>query len=121
MNDRRELAAAAAVVRRRTVERLMDAGVTFVDPASAWVDGDVAIGRDTVIEPGVRITGATAIGAGCHIKPHCVIESSTIGDGCEIGPSAHLRPGCVLRIGQPLDTAHAVGLGPPRQLVAENG
>jgi len=74
----------------------MAAGVTFVDPASAWVDADVEIGRDTVIEPGVRITGATTIGAGCHVKPHCVIESSRIGDRCEIGPSAHLRPGCVL-------------------------
>jgi bifunctional UDP-N-acetylglucosamine pyrophosphorylase/glucosamine-1-phosphate N-acetyltransferase len=96
VNDRRELAAAAAALRRRTVERLMDEGVTFVDPASAWLDADVAIGRDTVIEPSVRITGATTIGAGCHIKPHCVIESSRIGDGCEIGPSAHLRPGCIL-------------------------
>jgi bifunctional UDP-N-acetylglucosamine pyrophosphorylase/glucosamine-1-phosphate N-acetyltransferase len=92
VNDRRELAA----LRRRTVERLMDEGETYVDPASAWLDADVAIGRDTVIEPSVRITGATTIGAGCHIKPHCVIESSRIGDGCEIGPSAHLRPGCIL-------------------------
>jgi bifunctional UDP-N-acetylglucosamine pyrophosphorylase/glucosamine-1-phosphate N-acetyltransferase len=44
----------------------------------------------------VRISGPTRIGAGCHIKPHCVIESSVIGAGCEIGPSAHLRPGCRL-------------------------
>ena len=96
VNDRRELAEAEAVLRSRTLERLMADGVTFVDAASAWVDADVTIGRDTVIEPGVRITGPTTIGAGCHVKPHCVIESSRIGDGCEIGPSAHLRPGCVL-------------------------
>jgi bifunctional UDP-N-acetylglucosamine pyrophosphorylase/glucosamine-1-phosphate N-acetyltransferase len=99
VNDRRELAVAAALLRRRTVERLMDEGVTFVDPASAWLDADVTIGRDTVVEPGVRITGATSIGAGCHIKPHCVIEASRIGNACEIGPSAHLRPGCILHDG----------------------
>lgn len=99
VNDRRELAEAAAVLRRRTVQRLMEQGVSFVDPASAWLDADVEIGCDTVIEPGVRITGPTTIGAGCHIKPHCVIESSRIGAGCEIGPSAHLRPGCRLHDG----------------------
>jgi bifunctional UDP-N-acetylglucosamine pyrophosphorylase / glucosamine-1-phosphate N-acetyltransferase len=112
VNDRRELAEASAVLRRRTIERLMAGGVTFVDPASAWLDADVEIGRDTVIEPSVRITGPTTIGAGCHIKPHCVIESSRIGDGCEIGPSAHLRPGCVLleevRIGNFVEVKNSV-------------
>jgi bifunctional UDP-N-acetylglucosamine pyrophosphorylase/glucosamine-1-phosphate N-acetyltransferase len=96
VNDRRELAQAAAVLRRRSVERLMAQGVSFLDPASAWLDSDVEIGPDSLIEPGVRISGPTRIGANCHIKPHCVIESSVIGDGCEIGPSAHLRPGCRL-------------------------
>jgi bifunctional UDP-N-acetylglucosamine pyrophosphorylase/glucosamine-1-phosphate N-acetyltransferase len=81
------------VLRQRKLEELMLGGVTIVDPATTWIDVDVEIGRDSVIEPGVRITGPTRIGAGCHIKPHCVIESSRIGDGCEIGPSAHLRPG----------------------------
>jgi bifunctional UDP-N-acetylglucosamine pyrophosphorylase/glucosamine-1-phosphate N-acetyltransferase len=96
VNDRRELAQAATVARRRTVERLMAEGVTFVDPASAWLDADVEVGRDTVIEPSVRITGTTRIGERCHVKPHCVIEASRIGDDCELGPSAHLRPGCRL-------------------------
>jgi bifunctional UDP-N-acetylglucosamine pyrophosphorylase / glucosamine-1-phosphate N-acetyltransferase len=112
VNDRRELAAAAVVLRRRAIERLMDEGVTFVDPASAWIDADVAIGRDTVIEPGVRITAGTSIGANCHIKPHTVIEASRIGSGCEIGPSAHLRPGCVLdddvRIGNFVEVKNSV-------------
>jgi bifunctional UDP-N-acetylglucosamine pyrophosphorylase/glucosamine-1-phosphate N-acetyltransferase len=93
VNDRLELAEAAAALRSRICRRLMAEGVSFVDPNAVWIDADVEIGRDSVIEPGVRITGPTRIGAGCHIKPHCVIESSRIGDGCEIGPSAHLRPG----------------------------
>jgi bifunctional UDP-N-acetylglucosamine pyrophosphorylase / glucosamine-1-phosphate N-acetyltransferase len=112
VNDRRELAQAAAVLRRRTVERLMAGGVTFVDPTSSWIDVDVEIGRDTVVEPGVRITGASRIGQGCHIKPHCTIEASEIGDGCEIGPSAHLRPGCRLadrvRIGNFVEVKNSV-------------
>ena len=32
----------------------MAAGVTVVDPAAVWIDIDVEIGRDSLIEPGVR-------------------------------------------------------------------
>jgi bifunctional UDP-N-acetylglucosamine pyrophosphorylase/glucosamine-1-phosphate N-acetyltransferase len=71
----------------------MLAGVTIVDPASTWIDVDVEIGRDSLIEPGCAIQGATRIGERVHLRPHCVIESSEIGDDVVIGPSAHLRPG----------------------------
>ncbi len=99
VNDRAELARAAAVQRRRNVERLMAAGVTFIDPAASYVDTDVEIGADTVIEPGVVIQGPTRIGRGCHIKAHTVIESSELGDACVLGPAAHVRPGSTLADG----------------------
>ena len=38
VNTRAELARAAAVLRRRTAERLMAEGVTIVDPAATWID-----------------------------------------------------------------------------------
>src|SRR5690606_3543918 len=66
VNTRRELAAASRVMRRRIVERLMDEGVTFVDPDAVYLDADVRIGRDSVIEPGVVITGRSVLGEGCH-------------------------------------------------------
>ncbi len=99
VNDRAELARASAVQRRRNADRLMAAGVTFIDPGASYVDTGVEIGADTVIEPGVVITGPTTIGEGCHIKPHCVIESSRVGDECVLGPSAHVRPGSTLARG----------------------
>jgi bifunctional UDP-N-acetylglucosamine pyrophosphorylase/glucosamine-1-phosphate N-acetyltransferase len=93
VDTRALLAQATAAVRRRTLERLMADGVTVVDPASTYVDADVEIGRDTLIEPGCVIQGDTRIGSGAHLKPHCTIESSELGDDVVIGPSAHLRPG----------------------------
>jgi len=93
INTRRELAAASRVMRRRIVERLMDEGVTFVDPENVYVDAAVRIGRDSVIEPGVVITGRSVLGEGCHVKTGCVIEDSRLGDDVTLGPSAHLRPG----------------------------
>jgi bifunctional UDP-N-acetylglucosamine pyrophosphorylase/glucosamine-1-phosphate N-acetyltransferase len=93
VNTRVELARAAACLRARKLEELMLAGVTIEDPASTWIDVDVEIGRDSVIEPGCAIRGATRIGERVRLRPHCVIESSEIGDEVAIGPCAHLRPG----------------------------
>jgi bifunctional UDP-N-acetylglucosamine pyrophosphorylase/glucosamine-1-phosphate N-acetyltransferase len=99
VNTRAELARATAVQHRRNVDRLMAEGVTFVDPSAAWIDTGVEIGRDSVIDPGVKISGPSRLGEGVHVKAHTVIESSELEDDVEIGPSAHLRPGCRLRRG----------------------
>jgi bifunctional UDP-N-acetylglucosamine pyrophosphorylase/glucosamine-1-phosphate N-acetyltransferase len=93
INTRAELARAAEVVRTRKNEALMASGVTLVDPASTYVDVDVEIGSDSLLEPGVVITGPSRLGAEVHVKAHTVIESSRLEDGVVIGPMAHLRPG----------------------------
>jgi bifunctional UDP-N-acetylglucosamine pyrophosphorylase/glucosamine-1-phosphate N-acetyltransferase len=99
INTRAELAAATAVLRRRIAERLMAGGVTLVDPERTYVDADVEIGRDSVIEPGCVIQGECRLGERVHVKAHSVIESSRIDDDVTLGPSAHLRPGSELARG----------------------
>ena len=115
VNTRAELALAESRMRERTLNRVMAAGVTIVDPASTYIDVDVEIGADTLIEPGCVIQGASRIGSGVHLKPGCVIESSRIGDDVEIGPNAHLRPNCAIgdgsRIGNFVEVKNSV-LGP---------
>ena len=109
VNDRRQLAAMENVIRSRTVERLMlESGVSFTDPAAAYVSAEAAVGRDTVIYQNVSIEGRTVIGENCVIRPGVRIVNSTIGDGveikdnsfitdstvgsgCSVGPMAHLR------------------------------
>jgi bifunctional UDP-N-acetylglucosamine pyrophosphorylase / glucosamine-1-phosphate N-acetyltransferase len=109
INDRKQLAAAAAVLRRRTLERLMAEGVTILDPAATYVDDTVAVGADTVIYPGAVLEGATAIGAecvvgpGCHVsgsrigdrvtlRPYCVLSEAVVEADAQLGPFCHLRP-----------------------------
>jgi bifunctional UDP-N-acetylglucosamine pyrophosphorylase/glucosamine-1-phosphate N-acetyltransferase len=109
INDRKQLAAVAAIQRRRTLDRLMEDGVTIIDPASTYIEETVTIGPDTVVYPNTVIEGETAIGsqcvigAGCQVsrsrladrvvlKPYCVIADSTIEDGASLGPFCHLRP-----------------------------
>jgi bifunctional UDP-N-acetylglucosamine pyrophosphorylase/glucosamine-1-phosphate N-acetyltransferase len=87
------------LMRRRIANRWLEAGVTLVDPAATYIDVDVEIGPDTLIEPGCVIQGHTRIGARVHLKAHCTIESSRIGDDVEMGPCAHLRPSCEIGAG----------------------
>ncbi|OBI43774.1 UDP-N-acetylglucosamine diphosphorylase/glucosamine-1-phosphate N-acetyltransferase [Mycobacterium kyorinense] len=112
VNDRVQLAELAAELNRRIVAAHQRAGVTVVDPATTWVDIDVAIGRDTVIEPGTQLRGQTRVGGHCVIGPDATLTdvtvgerasvirthatSAAIGDGATVGPFAYLRPGSVL-------------------------
>ena len=114
INSRVELAALSRIVRQQKVESLMAAGVTIEDPATAYIDRDVTIGADTIVHPGVTISGQTTIGAGCEIHSgvriadstladrvvildHCVITGSRIASGAAVGPFAHLRNGSDVR------------------------
>jgi bifunctional UDP-N-acetylglucosamine pyrophosphorylase/glucosamine-1-phosphate N-acetyltransferase len=113
INTRAQLAQAAAVVRRRKLAHLMAEGVTIVDPDSTYIDVDVEVGRDTLIEPGCVIQGDSRIGEGVHVKPGCVIETRCqISDDVELGPNAHLRPGVELgkgaRIGNFVEVKNSI-------------
>jgi bifunctional UDP-N-acetylglucosamine pyrophosphorylase/glucosamine-1-phosphate N-acetyltransferase len=99
VNTRVELAAAAAALRDRVNEGHMLAGVTIVDPASAWIDADATIEADAVVHPFTVIRGASRIAAGAEIGPHAVVVDSTIGERALVGPFCYLRPGTVLEAG----------------------
>src|SRR5881296_3365679 len=49
VNTRAELAAAERILRDRVRGNLMEAGATFLEPETCFVDHEVRIGRDTVI------------------------------------------------------------------------
>lgn len=109
VNSRRELADVTAILKATRNDELMTAGVSIVDPASAWIGPDVTIGADTVIHPNVYLEGQTRIGANCEIHAgvrivdstiddgvvinnYCVITESHVATGARIGPFAHIRP-----------------------------
>lgn len=129
INTRAELARLETRVRRDIVERLMAAGVTFEDPATAYVDDTVEIGRDAVIGPNVTLRGRTRIGVGTridgtahlqdtilgervHLLFSCVCDGAEVGDDAVVGPFARLRPGTRLadrvHIGNFVETKQAV-------------
>jgi len=96
INNRVELAEAAAVLRDRINEAHMLNGVTIVDPATTWIDAAVQLEPDVVIHPFTVLRGATTVAAGAEIGPHAVAVDSVIGERVSIGPFCYLRPGTVL-------------------------
>lgn len=114
INDRTQLAQAAAILRGRINRELMLSGVTIIDPATTYIEDGVVIGTDTIIYPNVHLSGSTAIGSGCLLEPGVTVRDSRIGNGVtiksgsvlaeaevgehvSIGPMAHLRPGSTLK------------------------
>jgi bifunctional UDP-N-acetylglucosamine pyrophosphorylase / glucosamine-1-phosphate N-acetyltransferase len=110
VNTRVDLSDLAAVVRARKARSLMLDGVTLEDAATTFVDDDVVVGSDTILGPGVALTGATTVGRHCRIHrgarlsdatigdhvtvlDHSVIVESRVDDGAAVGPFAHIRPG----------------------------
>ena len=112
VNDRTELALARKAINARLCEHHMRAGVTIVDPERTYLEPDLTISNDVVIEPNTSIGGATAIAKGVRIGPNCRIYGATIGESAQItesvvldsvvgphvvvGPYAHLRDGARL-------------------------
>ena len=96
VNTRAELAAAAAALRDRLNEAHMLAGVTIVDPATAWIEPGVELEPDATIHPFVVLRGRTRVGAGAEVLPNTVAVDAEIGSGAVVGPFCYLRPGTVL-------------------------
>jgi bifunctional UDP-N-acetylglucosamine pyrophosphorylase/glucosamine-1-phosphate N-acetyltransferase len=109
VNDRAQLAAAEAELRRRTNAHWMREGVGMVDPDATYVDTTVVLAPDVVLFPGTVLQGATFVGPGTEIGPatrlsdtrvgarakvnETVATLAEIGDDAVVGPYAVLEPG----------------------------
>lgn len=108
VNDRVALSKAEAAYRERVNEYHMRNGVTLIDPASTYIEADVQIGMDTIIEPGAHLGKGTVIGEDTVIGQYSdvnnstignrttikqsVVNDATVGDDTTVGPFAQLRP-----------------------------
>jgi len=114
-NNKVHLAAAEKVMRQRINEKWMLAGVTMINPDATYIESDVKIGPDTVIQPNTHLRGETVIGENCEIGPDTTVIDSVVGnkvtlfaslleqaqvaDRVTMGPFCHLRKGAVLAEG----------------------
>jgi bifunctional UDP-N-acetylglucosamine pyrophosphorylase / glucosamine-1-phosphate N-acetyltransferase len=86
INSRSDLAEAVSILKKRTMEALMDSGVTIQDPLSTVIYPGAKIGRDSVIYSNTVIDSDVEIGERCHIGPFTRIRPAVrIGNDCEVG------------------------------------
>ena len=135
VNDRMQLAAAERAMCQRTLRRLMAQGVTVRDPWSTWVDCDVEVGQDTVLEPATVLRGQVRVGSDCVIGPFAELIDCQLGDRCrversqlrlcrlqegvQVGPFNRVRSGTELGEGSHLGTFTEIvrsSLGPGSQV-----
>ena len=129
INDKATLAQAEADLRERINHGWMMKGVHMRDPKTTYIDAQVTLGAEVLLETGVILRGETTIGdratigphvsildslvgPDAHIKASSVLESAVVGPRAAVGPMAHLRAGSVLgaevKVGNFVETKKAV-------------
>jgi bifunctional UDP-N-acetylglucosamine pyrophosphorylase/glucosamine-1-phosphate N-acetyltransferase len=113
INSMQQLAQVERIHQAQTAVRLLEAGVTLIDPMRIDVRGSLICGRDVridvncVFEGAVEIGDNAVIGANCvirnakigattRIEPFSMIDDAKIGKNCRVGPYARIRPGTKL-------------------------
>lgn len=114
INSRHHLAQAAEILSKRTAQRLMEEGVSLIQPSSMTLAPEIRIGADSLLHPGCYLVGDIRIGSSSEIGPyttmrgditigdHCRVVHSfleravTIGSGSYVGPFAHLRDNTIV-------------------------
>jgi len=110
VNSKAQLAQLERIYQRQYAARLLDEGVTLIDPMRLDVRGSLKCGADVVIDVNCVFEGAVklgdqveigahcvlrnvAIGPGTRVEPFTYIDDASIGANCRIGPYARIRPG----------------------------
>ncbi len=92
INSKAHLAEATKILNTKTINQLLEDGVSIVDPASAFISPETTIEADTIIFPNVYIAGKNIIGKNCKIGPFAQIrDGAIIGDNVRIGNFVEIK------------------------------
>ena len=109
VNSKRDLAEAEKINRKNITDKLMDNGVTIIDPKRVDIRGTLSCGQNVTIDVNTVFVGDVTLGDNVTIAPFTIISNSVIGEGtsihshsnidgadigssCNIGPYARIRP-----------------------------
>ncbi len=92
VNSRVELAKIEEIKQQKIRKKMMDDGVTLVDPLSTYFAFDTKIAKDCVIHPHVVFGPKVEIAENVEIKSFCHIEGAQVASGAVVGPFARIRP-----------------------------
>jgi bifunctional UDP-N-acetylglucosamine pyrophosphorylase/glucosamine-1-phosphate N-acetyltransferase len=120
VNTHRDLATAAAVLRGRINDALLESGVWMLDPQRVYVDASATVEPGVKLYPETYLRGSSSVATGAEIGPNVQLTNTSVGRGAKVqqavaisaeigdralvGPFAYLRPGAVLREGAKVGT-----------------
>ncbi|SPR98600.1 bifunctional UDP-N-acetylglucosamine diphosphorylase/glucosamine-1-phosphate N-acetyltransferase GlmU [Cupriavidus taiwanensis] len=90
VNSKLQLAEVERIHQGNLARRLLEAGVTLLDPARIDVRGELTCGRDVTIDVGCVFEGRVHLEDGVRIGAHCVVRNSTVGAGAQLHPFCHI-------------------------------
>ena len=112
VNTRMDLSHVTRLLYQKNASAHMSNGVSIIDPTNTFIENQVEIGQDTIVNPFTIITKGTKIGKSCYIGPYShiinsqignnvkihssVVEKSQIGSYTKIGPYSHIRPETII-------------------------
>ncbi len=91
VNARYELSLAHQHLQHRRNKKLMDAGVSMINPSTIQVAPDATIAGDVTLHPGVEIRGNSSIASNSHLETGAILDNVTVGSNCVIGPYCCLK------------------------------
>jgi bifunctional UDP-N-acetylglucosamine pyrophosphorylase/glucosamine-1-phosphate N-acetyltransferase len=94
VNSKYHLSKAEEIMQKRIKRRFMEAGVSMRLPESIYIESDVEIEGESILENGVSLLKGSKI-INSYIKTNSVVEDSMLKNS-EIGPMARVRPKSVL-------------------------
>lgn len=118
VNNKVQLAALERAYQKENALRLMNDGVTLIDPDRIDIRGELICGKDVTIDAGCIFSGKVVLGDGVRVGAYCVLKDVEIGeeteilpfchfDGAQVGKEARLGPYSRLRPGTTLaDQTH---------------
>lgn len=113
VNNKQQLAALERAWQYHQAQKLLQQGVTLLDPSRFDLRGRLFCGQDVLIDINAVFIGdnvledGVTVGANCvlhnvtvhrgaYIAPFCHLQDCEIGEAAKVGPFARLRPGTVL-------------------------
>ncbi|THF60205.1 bifunctional UDP-N-acetylglucosamine diphosphorylase/glucosamine-1-phosphate N-acetyltransferase GlmU [Pseudothauera rhizosphaerae] len=91
VNSKPQLAELERIHQRNIAQRLMDEGVTLIDPVRIDVRGELVCGRDVEIDVNCVFEGRVELADGVRVGAHCVLRDAVIGAGSRIAPFSHVE------------------------------
>lgn len=92
INSKAHLAEAAKILKNRVINRLLEDGVTIVDPETTFISPETEIAPDVIIYPCTYIEGKNIIGKDCKIGPFARLRGGVeLGEGVKIGNFVEIK------------------------------